>query len=209
MLARPFASDTVSARAVCRLKCSVVANVAAGPAPGPRAAAGASGSDGPRRDAMIVGAHGAYLKGWRNASPAFSPTTGNTIRLEVPLSRRRSGSRPCSGPTRARPCNEHRGVCRAPQTCVECALAAHDIAPVSHPGLTTGSTGRAPRAASSGRAAQTGECGSRRSAPWEQPGGHPREPPPVVAKRGSRLRCSGFVLLLAGVLLRQRGRGNP
>ena len=43
-------------------------------------------SDGSRRDALIVGAHGAYLKGWRNASPAFSPATGNTSTLEAPLS---------------------------------------------------------------------------------------------------------------------------
>jgi hypothetical protein len=30
------------------------------------------------RDAVMVGAHGAYLNGWWNASPAFSPGTGNT-----------------------------------------------------------------------------------------------------------------------------------
>src|SRR5215217_6220912 len=38
MLARPLASETVSARAVCRLKCSVVANVAAAPWPPPATA---------------------------------------------------------------------------------------------------------------------------------------------------------------------------
>jgi len=31
-------------------------------------------------------AHGAYLKGWRNASPAFSAATGNANMLELPLS---------------------------------------------------------------------------------------------------------------------------
>src|SRR3954451_1137020 len=43
MLARPLASETVTARAVCRLKCSVVANVAAGPRRWPRVAASAPG----------------------------------------------------------------------------------------------------------------------------------------------------------------------
>src|SRR5436190_16596188 len=37
MLARPFASEIVPARAVCRLKCSVVAKVTAGPKRSPRA----------------------------------------------------------------------------------------------------------------------------------------------------------------------------
>lgn len=59
MLARPFASDTVMARDTCRLKCSVVANVAACPAP--LAAACASGRKAGGRDAVIGGAHGAYL----------------------------------------------------------------------------------------------------------------------------------------------------
>src|SRR3954469_20036827 len=86
MLARPFASDTVIARDTCRLKCSVVANVAAGPDPGDRAAAAPSGRKGAGRDAVIVGTHGAYRKGWRNASPALSRGTGNTSTLEVPLS---------------------------------------------------------------------------------------------------------------------------
>jgi hypothetical protein len=36
MLARPFDSETVVARAVCRLKCSVVATVTAGPRRSPR-----------------------------------------------------------------------------------------------------------------------------------------------------------------------------
>ena len=52
--------------------------------------------------------------------------------------RRRSASRPSRGPIRARPCNEHRGVCRVLRTCVDCALAAHDIAPVSDPGVAHG-----------------------------------------------------------------------
>jgi hypothetical protein len=34
----------------------------------------------------MVGSHGAYLNGCRNASPAFSPGTGNTSTLEAPLS---------------------------------------------------------------------------------------------------------------------------
>src|SRR4051794_29875366 len=88
MLARPLASETVSARAVCRLKCSVVANVAAGPRRGPRlSASGAllasppSSDPGavrrvppPRLTASRADASElviAYLKGWRNASPAF------------------------------------------------------------------------------------------------------------------------------------------
>src|SRR3954452_17779112 len=32
------------------------------------------------------GAHGAYLKGWRNASPAFSAAMGNASTLEAPVS---------------------------------------------------------------------------------------------------------------------------
>jgi hypothetical protein len=37
--------------------------------------------------ARVVGrAHGAYLNGWRKASPAFSPGTGNTSRHAVRLS---------------------------------------------------------------------------------------------------------------------------
>ena len=42
--------------------------------------------EGAGRDAVIVGAHGAYRKGWRNASPALSRGTGNTSKVEVPLS---------------------------------------------------------------------------------------------------------------------------
>src|SRR3954468_7148510 len=49
------------------------------------------------------------------------------------------------------------------------------------PGLPTGSTGCAPRAASSGRAAQTGACGSRRSATRGDARSRPRESPGAVA----------------------------
>src|SRR4051812_44080266 len=45
MLARPFASETVIARAVWRLKCSVVANVAANPTRPPRSCASAGWAD--------------------------------------------------------------------------------------------------------------------------------------------------------------------
>ena len=82
MLARPLASDTVMARDTLQvevLRGRVRCACAAGGRKGVRL-------EDARADATIVGAHGAYLKGWRNASPAFSPTTGNTIRLEVPLS---------------------------------------------------------------------------------------------------------------------------
>src|SRR3954453_21108260 len=116
MLARPFDSETVSARAVCRLKCSVDANVAAGPAPAPPVAAGASGST------TRVATPGAL------ALTAPTSREGGTIRRRSRRGRgeragwrprcrrRRSASRPNSGPTRAKPCNEHRGVSRVPRT---------------------------------------------------------------------------------------------
>jgi len=47
MLARPFASETVATRAVCRLKCSVVANVTAGPRRSPNRRASRAWSDAP------------------------------------------------------------------------------------------------------------------------------------------------------------------
>src|SRR3954454_14706275 len=106
MLARPFASDTVTARETCRLKCSVVTNVAAGPDAGARAAAGASGPKA------------------RVAMPRSVTLTARTGRDGGTPRRRSRGGRG----------TEHRGVCRVLQTCVECALAAHD----SHPCQTLG-----------------------------------------------------------------------
>src|SRR5918995_3281242 len=82
MLARPLASETVSARAVCRLKCSVVANETAGPKRGPRPSANrVADTPSPRNSPGPAGAS-EVLK---------APTS--RLHVDEPCPRRRTASR--------------------------------------------------------------------------------------------------------------------
>src|SRR3954469_7089027 len=153
MLARPFASDTVIARDTCRLKCSVVANVAAGPDPGARAAAAPSGRKARvgRRDGWhsrrvsegiaerLAGALAGHGDHEHARGSVVSDDDLRLVRVVVPFERDRVTSIVACVEF-----YEHASIVRLQPT-------------TSHPcqtlGLPTGSTGRAPRAASSGRAA--------------------------------------------------------
>src|SRR3954453_11959941 len=203
MLARPFASDTVTARETCRLKCSVVTNVAAGPDAGARAAAGASGPKArvamPRSVTLTArtgrdgGTPRRRSRGAREHEQARgSIVSDNDLRLArvvVPLERDRE--------TSIVACVEFykhasRGRLQPTARARVRPWVAHGIDRLCTPGGEFG-TGGADR--------------RMRLAAIANPGPR-RDPPPGVAGRGSRLRRSGFVPLLAGALLRQRGRGH-